>query len=364
MDRIISLDEETMTLTVEPGVLLKDIQAYVEEKGYFYPPDPGAKLSSIGGNVATNAGGMRAVKYGTTRDYVRSIDVVLPTGEAVTLGSLNIKDSSGYNLKDLFIGSEGTLGIITQVQLKLLPQPKYKQSLLIAFESLSRATKGVLILLQAGIQPAALELFEESTIKHSEKMLKEQLPSQIGNTYILMTLDDDTKTSLDSRTQKVIGLMENEALESVILTPEQEKITWKLRDHIILALTQVTECEALDIEVPINKFAETIKFTKTLETKHGISVVNFGHVGDGNIHTILLKEDLADEIWEEKRAKFLDDLYEKVAAVGGLPSAEHVIGVQKKHHFLKMKDPVEVNLMRKIKKAIDPDNRLNPGKIF
>lgn len=131
-------------------------------------------------------------------------------------------------------------------------------------------------------------------------MLKEQLPSQIGNTYILMTLDDDTKTSLDSRTQKVIGLMENEALESVILTPEQEKITWKLRDHIILALTQVTECEALDIEVPINKFAETIKFTKTLETKHGISVVNFGHVGDGNIHTILLKEDLADEIWEEK----------------------------------------------------------------
>ena len=224
MNEIKSLDEETMTLTVEPGVLLHEIQEFVEGKGYFYPPDPGSKFSSIGGNVATNAGGMRAVKYGTTRNYVRSIDVVLPTGEEATLGSLNIKDSSGYDLKDLFIGSEGTLGIITQVQLKILPQPKYKKSILIAFDEIFGATNGVITILNNDIMnPTALEIFEKSSIRHSEEMLNQPLQSQVGDAYILMTLDDDSTKSLNNRSEKVAALMKEHSLEVVELNPEEEK---------------------------------------------------------------------------------------------------------------------------------------------
>src|SRR5699024_11038351 len=364
MNNIIDLDEETMTLTVEPGVLLSEIQRYVEEHGFYYPPDPGSKHSTIGGNVVTNAGGMRAVKYGTTRDYVRAMEIVLPTGEVVTLGSLNIKDSSGYDLKNLFIGSEGTLGIITKVYLKFLPMPKFKQSTLLAFDSINDATSGVLKILAEGIEPTALELFEKDTIKYSEEFLKTKLESQKGDAYVIMTLDGDDMDSIKLRGEMVQTLLKDIAVEMISLDAAQEKASWQLRDNILVALMEITEFEMLDEVVPINRFAEMIQYTKELEDKHSLSVINFGHAGDGNIHTVLMKEDLEKETWEAKRKALLDELYEKVIELGGLPSAEHGIGIVKKPYLVKMKDENEINLMRKIKKAIDPDNRLNLDKLF
>lgn len=364
MNQILDLDEETMTLTVEPGVLLSEVQEYVEKQGYFYPPDAASKHSTIGGNVMTNAGGMRAVKYGTTRDYVRAMEVILPTGETVTLGSLNIKDSSGYDLKDLFIGSEGTLGILTKIKLKVLPSPKVKKTVLLAFDSISDATDGVLKTLEAGINPTALELLESTTIAYSEEFTKYKLQSQKGNAYVLMMLDGDDSESITRRIFAAQEVLKNLALETIPLNDEEEKVSWHLRDNILVALTKFTEFEMLDEVVPINRFAEMIKYTKELEKKHEIRVINFGHAGDGNIHTVLMKENLDKETWKTKRKDLLDDLYEKVLELGGLPSAEHGIGLIKKPYLLKMKDHDEINLMRKIKRTIDPDNRLNPGKIF
>lgn len=365
MNQIIELDEETMTLTVEPGVLLKDIQEFVESKGYFYPPDPGSKHSTIGGNVATNAGGMRAVKYGTTRDYVRELDVVLPEGEQVTLGSLNIKSSSGYDLKNLFIGSEGTLGITTKIKLKVLPLPKYARSVLLAFNSLEDATNGVLTILKNGIEPTALELFERSTIEYSEQFTGLKLQSQKGEAYVLMTIDSNEEATISQKVDQVKGRLAEIAVEIVPLTTkEEEEKAWSLRDNILVALMQFTQYEMLDEVVPINRFAEMISYTKELQDKHGLKVLNFGHAGDGNIHTVLMKEDLDDATWQAKRKALLDDLYKKVAELGGLPSAEHGIGVIKKPYLEKMRNPIELDLMRKIKQAIDPEGRLNPGKLF
>lgn len=364
MNRILDLDEETMTLTVEPGALLHDIQTFVEERGYFYPPDPGSKNSSIGGNIATNAGGMRAVKYGTTRDYVRQLEVVLADGEVLTVGSLNIKNSSGYDLKNLFIGSEGTLGIITKIKLKVLPLPKYKQSVLLAFSTLEEATQGVITILKNGIEPTALEMFDKTTIAYSEKYTKQKLQSQLGEAYLLMTIDSNVEDTITRKVEKVTAILGDQALEILPLSPEEEKKAWYLRDNILVALMQFTQYDMLDEVVPINKFAEIVSFTKELQDKHGIKIINFGHAGDGNIHTVLMRENLDEETWQVKRKAFLDDLYKKVYRLGGLPSAEHGIGLIKKPYLEKMKTHVELNTMRAIKKALDPNNILNPDKIF
>lgn len=365
MNNILDFDEETMTLTVEPGVLLKDIKEYAESKGYFYPPDPGTKLATIGGNVSTNAGGMTAVKYGTTRNYVKALDVVLPNGEAMTVGGLNIKSSSGYDLKNLFIGSEGTLGVTTEIKLKIIAKPKFEKSMILAFDTVEEASKTVLSILSAGYDPSALELFERSTIEYSEKFLNKKFQSQKGNAYILMTLDGNDEQHLLRTLESLKNDACKKTLEVVTLeTTEEAKIAWDLRDHILYALMEFTEYEMLDEVVPINKFADMIAYTKKLQEKHNIKVLNFGHAGDGNIHTVLMKGEYTLEQWAVKRKGFLDDLYNKVNELGGLPSAEHGIGIFKKEYFLKMTDKVKLDFMRSIKNTVDPKGLLNPNKIF
>jgi glycolate oxidase len=364
MDTITELDEETLTLTVEPGVLVGDIHTYVESKGYFYPPDPASKHSTIGGNVATNAGGLRAVKYGTTRQYVREMTVVLPSGESMTLGSKNIKDSSGYDLKDLFIGSEGTLGITTQIKLKLIPLPKASLSILLAFDTVQEATDATLAILTSGADPSGVELFERQALRYAEQNLGYPLKSQVGEAYLLMTLDGNDEADLTVRAELVEEIAKETARESHVLTEEEAAKNWALRDNILLGLTVFTEFELLDEVVPINKFAELIESTKAMQEKHGLNVLNFGHAGDGNVHTLLMKDDLSEEEWTRRRAALLKDLYQKVADLGGLPSAEHGIGIVKKEYMASMTDDINLKYMRAIKQVFDPDNRLNPGKVF
>lgn len=364
MNQIKSLDEETLTLTVGPGVLLEEVQKYVENKGYFYPPDPGSKMSTIGGNVSTNAGGMRALKYGTTRNYVRSMNVVLSDGTKVKLGGLTIKDSSGYDLKDLFIGSEGTLGIITEIQLKIIPKPKHQKSMILAFNNVVEATDTVLSILKNGFMPTALELLEKEAVLYSESFLKQKFPSQVGNAYILATIDGNDLKEIESTILGIKQLVEKQVIEFIILDEADEKLAWMIRDNILYALYALTQFEMLDEVVPINQFGKMIRYTKELQEKHKIEVLNFGHAGDGNIHTIILKKDYSDETWKVKRVEFLDDLYDKVKELGGLVSAEHGIGYTKKSYFLKITDSNKIEIMRAIKNALDPKNLLNPTKVF
>lgn len=364
MNRILDLDEETLTLTVEPGALLQDVQTFAKKSGFYYPPDPGSRNSTIGGNVSTNAGGMHAVKYGTTRDYIRALEVVLPSGEAVELGSLNIKTSSGYDLKDLFIGSEGTLGVITQIKLKLIPLPKYQVSVLLAFESIKEATDSVITILNNGIDPTALEVFQRSAIDYAERVTGEKLPSDKGTAYILTTLDADDEAVVDSKIKKLQTVLADQALEILPLdTVELSEKAWLLRRSIGVGIEKYSEFENLDEVVPINRIGELIPFTEQLGEKYGIGIVNFGHAGDGNIHTILIKGTLNEDSWNAQRKKLLKELYQGVNELGGLPSAEHGIGVKKKEYLEQTADPVTLDLMRKIKQAIDPNNRMNPGKV-
>lgn len=365
MNNILELDEKTFTLTVEPGVLLGDIHTYVESRGYFYPPDPASKHSSIGGNVATNAGGLRAVKYGTTRDYVKQMKVVLATGETMDLGSLNIKSSSGYDMLNLFIGSEGTLGITTQINLKLLPLPKYTYSILMAFEDVMKATQATLVLLNSGSDPSEIEIFEKDAAFYATKLLNYSLPTDKGNAYLLVEIDGDDKEALNIRLNTILDSVSSLSLESIPLLDREEALkVKKIRDNILIGLMEYTQYEMLDEVVPIDKFATLVAYTKELEKKHELSVLNFGHAGDGNVHTVLMKNELDDKTWKTRRKALLDDLYTKVSELGGLPSAEHGIGIVKKEYLEKMLPATNINYMRKIKAVFDPENRLNPNKVI
>lgn len=367
MDQIIGLDTKTLTLTVQPGVTLERIQEYVESRGFFYPPDPGSKTSSIGGNVATNAGGMRAVKYGVTRNYVRALQVVLADGQTTQLGSINIKDSSGYDLKDLFIGSEGTLGITTLIHLKVIPLPPYKTSYLVSFENLIDSTVCVNAILQSGIDPTAVEFFEKDMAALSENQINKKLPTQKGQSYLLITLDGNSHDDINRRAEVLANIVRNyNALEYIVLdTTEKEQTAWSIRDNLLKAVVSYSQQVTMDETVPIHHVSTIYEYTKELEAKYGLRMMSFGHAGDGNLHTCILRGDIVDDaVWEEKLAEVLDLFYKKIMELGGLPSAEHGIGVIKKPYFLKYMNPVNIEMIRSIKKALDPNNRMNPGKLI
>lgn len=364
MNHILDLDLDTLTLTVEPGVTLGEVQQYVAEKGYFYPPDPASKFSTIGGNIATNAGGMRAVKYGTTRDYIRKMEVVLISGEVLKLGSLAIKNSSGFDLKDLFIGSEGTLGITTKVYLKLIPLPQVNQSVIASFPTLKDASDAVLSIVRDGLDVTALEFFERSAISLSENMLGMDFPSQKGTAYLLMTFDGMDRSTIELQLERLQSVVKKHNCADLLPLNEEDTVTaWKLRDNILLAVMEISEQEPLDLSVPINHIATLFQYTKGLEEKSGLRFVSFGHAGDGNVHACIMRGDLGQEEWDQRRHEILTELYAYVKQLGGLPSAEHGIGLAKKPYFEQMMDPAYLHYLKQVKHAFDPENRLNPGKL-
>ncbi len=364
MNKIISLDKETMTLTVEPGVQLQTVQKYLESKNFFYPPDPGSKNSTIGGNVATNAGGMRAVKYGVTRDYIKQLQVVLANGEVLNLGSLNVKDSSGYDIKDLFIGSEGTLGITTLIKLRILPLPKEVKSYIVAFDNLDEATKVVPKIIQKHIDPTAIEFFEKEMLTLAVKDTGINFPSKIGNAFLLITLDgpqiDERATILESL------VLENNSVDFLALnTNKLSKDVWSLRDGLLKAVVNYSEQVTMDETVPINYISSIYEYTKELELEYNTKLMSFGHAGDGNLHTCIIRgEDKTDAHWQIIKNEILDKLYKRIKDYGGLPSAEHGIGLIKKEHFLTFMHPTYIAYMRKIKAVFDEFNLMNPHKVI
>ena len=367
MNKIIELDANNLTVTVQPGVLLMELAAFVEENDFLYPPDPGEKSATIGGNISTNAGGMRAVKYGVTRDYVRALTVVMPNGEIVKLGAKVAKNSSGYSLKDLVIGSEGTLCIITEAVLSVIPLPKFSLSLLVPFKDMKSAIEAVPKIFSSKVTPTAIEYMSRDTILFAEDYLGKKFPDKKNEAYILLTFDGNTENQVDEDLKVVAELcLEIGAVDAYIVdTEERKKSVWSARGAFLEAIkSSTTEMDECDVVVPVDKIDAFIQFTHELAEKTGVRIPSFGHAGDGNLHIYICKDNLSDGEWEKVLNYCFDEMYKKAEEFGGLVSGEHGIGYAKREYLKKQLGDLSVNVMRGIKKVFDEKNILNPEKVF
>lgn len=367
MNNILELDEENLTVTTEPGVLLMELSKFAEENGFFYPPDPGEKSATIGGNISTNAGGMRAVKYGVTRDYVRALEVVLPDGTVINPGGKIVKNSSGYAIKDILIGSEGTLGIITKATLRLLPLPKKTISLLIPFCDISSAINTVPKIIKAKCIPTAIEFMQKEVIEDAESYLGSKFPDSSSGAYLLLKFDGNSSAEIEANYDDTAKIcLENGAVDIFISdTEERDESIWKARGAFLEAIkSSTTEMDEVDVVVPRSSVSEMVEFASTLGEKVGARIKCFGHAGDGNLHIYVLRDDLGEKQWSERLSAAMDEMYKKADELGGAPSGEHGIGYAKREYLMRSLSSKEVELMRGIKKVFDPKNLLNPDKIW
>lgn len=367
MNKILELDEENLTVTVQPGVLLMELAEFVQSHDFLYPPDPGEKSATIAGNISTNAGGMRAVKYGVTRDFVRGLTVVLPNGEIVTLGGKVVKNSTGYSLLNLIIGSEGTLGVITEAVLKLIPLPKVSISLLVPFESMAAAIQTVPAIIKSRASLTAIEFFERDTVLFAEEYLGKKFPDTSSPAYLLLTVDGNDKAAVEDELTNVAKLcMERGAPDAFIVDTEERKDSvWKARGAFLEAIkASTTEMDECDVVVPRNRVADFIQYTHEIAKQLNIRIPSFGHAGDGNLHVYICKDELDEAQWEEKLNKAFELMYTKSNELNGLVSGEHGIGYAKKDFMLDTYGETQIELMRGIKKVFDKNNILNPDKLF
>jgi glycolate oxidase len=359
MNRVLELDKENFTAWVEPGVILEDFQKYVESEGLFYPPDPGEKRASIGGNISTNAGGMRAVKYGVTRNYVMALELVKSDGTVITVGTKNRQDTTGLDLKDIVIGSEGTLAIITKCLLRLIGKPEKSLSVLVGFNSLKAGIEAVPKILKANLNPTALEFIERKVVKLGEDFLKIKFPLK-NEAYLLLTFDG-SKDEIDSAFSK-LGEVLKASAEKIISLDDSElsQNIWRIRGCLVKAVEAVSEQEPLDIVVPISKIPDFVEFVNELESQSGMQMISFGHAGDGNVHLCVVRGNRSDEEWETELHANLEKLYAKAHNLEGLISGEHGLGVSKRDFFFKETPAANVALMNSVKQAFDPQGILNP----
>lgn len=369
MNKILEIDRDNLFLVVEPGVTTGDVQRCAQELGLFYAGDPcSADSSFIGGNIATNAGGNKAVKYGVTAQHVFGLEVVLPNGDIAQLGGKTIKEVSGYNLIPLLIGSEGTLGIITRINLKLLPRPQYNGVIMVPFADIGAAINMVPQMMTAsGIIPTSIEFMDNLCIKAAEKFLDRTLMFNDAAAYVIIEVDSNSEEQLMSELEMLAGLCEKSQALDVLVgdnAATRERI-WKPRRVLAEALRVISPIYSMeDVVVPISQIPGMLEDINRLADKYGLRIANFGHAGDGNIHATLLKDQLSDKDWEERKEELLPELYAGVYRRGGKISGEHGIGAKRRDALGQLIDPVALELMRLIKKALDPNNIMNPGKIF
>ena len=366
MNKIKEIDENNLTLTVEPGVMLMEISKYVEDRDFFYPPDPGEKTATIAGNINTNAGGVRAVKYGVTRDYVRGLEVVLPNGEILKVGGKVVKNSSGYSIKDLLCGSEGTLGVVTEATLKLLPLPKKVVSLLIPFPNLVLAISTVPKIIKSKAAPTAIEFMQREVILAAEEFLDKKFPDNSSDAYLLLSFDGNTLEEVEKNYDTVAKLcLDSGALDVFISdTEERKQSIWSARGAFLEAVkASTTEIDECDVCVPRDKVAEFINYTHDLQDTFNVRIRSFGHAGDGNLHVYVLRDELDEEGWKLKLEAVFEKMYEKARELEGVVSGEHGIGFAKKPYMYEQYDESYMSLLKNIKLAFDPKNILNPGKV-
>lgn len=371
MNKILSYDMENFAVTVQPGVLLQQLADDALQHGCMYPPDPGEKMATLGGNVSTNAGGMRAVKYGATRDYVRAMTVVLPTGEVTRFGSTVSKTSSGYSMTNLMIGSEGTLGIITELTLKLIPAPKATVSLMAPFEDLDACISTVPKFFMNHFKPQALEFFEKEILVSSEEYLGKQVfPRQIdgveAGAYLLVTFDGETMDELDPLVERAAEMLMEEGAMDVLVADTAPKLkdTWAARSSFLEGIEEQTKLlDECDVVVPVNRIAPYVAFVNEAGKKYDFEVKYFGHAGDGNLHIYTCSNDMEKGVFHDQVDRFMSEIYAKAMEFGGQISGEHGIGMGKVKYLAEAVGPVNVALMQGIKKVFDPKLILNPGKV-
>ncbi len=367
MNRIFPVDHKNQTITVEPGAYLVDVQAAAAAEGLFYPPDPGEKTASIGGNVITNAGGMKAVRYGLTRDFVRCIEAVLPDGSIMNFSSNVVKNTTGYSVKDLIIGSEGTLCVLTQVTLKLLPAPTCTCTLVMPFHSLEECADMVPKVLELPFVPTAIEFLERELIDIVERNLNKMFPVKEGNAVLIVMYDASSQQELDSAVEAAAeAALANGALDCFLAdTPERAGTVWAVRGGILEGMKADSVAqEECDVVVPRSRIAEYVKAAKKIALSHGIRVEPCGHCGDGNIHTEMLRgPEMSDEEWKSATHASLVELYALSKELGGQLSGEHGIGNGRLEFLEEFVGPRMIQLYKAIKLAFDERLILNPGKV-
>ena len=365
MDRILELDEKNLTLFAESGAITQQIADAADRAGLLYPPDPGSmKISTIGGNVAENSGGLRGLKYGVTRDYVMGMEVVLASGEVVWLGNKCVKDVAGYSMKDVFIGSEGTLGIITKVLLKLVPKPAAKATLLATFDRMDAAADTVSAIIAAKIIPCTLEFLDRVTIRCVEDFAHVGLP--LDAEAILLMETDGHPTVVDEQAQQMAAIARQCGAAGVkrAATPEEAAKLATARRSAFSALARVAPTTILeDATVPRSELTKMIRFIQEVGVRHNLRIGTFGHMGDGNLHpTFLTDERNADEMARVEKA--MHEIFDYALALGGTITGEHGVGLAKKTFLPAAIGGASLALMKQLKHALDPLGILNPGKIF
>lgn len=365
MNKILKIDPDNLLAIVEPGVVTYDLQKEVEKIGLFYPPDPASlKSSTIGGNVAEGAGGPRAVKYGTTKDYVLGLEVVLPTGEIISTGVQTVKSVVGYDLTKLLVGSEGTLGIITKIILRLLPLPKAKRTMLAIFPTIESAAKAVSQTISSKIVPTTLEFMDNACIRCVEDYLHMGLPVEAGALLIIEV--DGAPEALAGEMEEIKKIcQQNSALEIKIANDNQEaEELWKARRAVSAAVVKLNPTKINeDVTVPRSRVPDILRRVQEISKKYNLIIVNFGHAGDGNIHVnILIDKKKPGE--EERAQEAVKEIFAATLELGGTISGEHGIGITKAPYIAMELGDMGLEVMKRIKKAFDPNNILNPGKIF
>jgi glycolate oxidase len=368
LNKIIEIDEKNLQVTVEPAVITQVLQEAVLEKGLFYPVDPSSRGSCfIGGNVAENSGGARAVKYGVTKDYVLNLEVVLPTGEIIWTGANTLKNSTGYNLTQLLVGSEGTLGIITKIVLKLLPENKYNVLMLVPFFQAEQACEAVSEIFRAGITPSALEFMERDAIDWTMKYVEAPLDIKPEvQAHLLIEVDGNNPDILFEEAEKIVQVLEKFNTDEILFadTEEQKNTLWKLRRAVGEAVKSNSVYKEEDTVVPRYELPKLLQAVKSIGKKYGFQSICYGHAGDGNLHINIVKGNMSDQNWETEVPKGIREIFELTVSLKGTLSGEHGIGFVQRNYMDIAFNPTQLDLMKGIKNLFDPNNILNPGKIF
>jgi glycolate oxidase subunit GlcD len=366
-NKIIEIDEKNFQAVAQPGVITQVFQEEVERRGLFYPPDPASRGSChLGGNLAECSGGPRAVKYGVTKDYVLGLEAVLPTGEIINTGGRVLKNVTGYNLTQLIVGSEGTLAVITKIIFRLIPLPKFKKVILAAFGSFEDATDAVAKIFQRGITPSAIEFMEKAAVKAAEERQNKKFPNSEAAAQLFIEVDGNYPESLDKDIEQIAEVIDEFKPLDVVLAEDEQKVedVWALRRGIGEAVKSISPYKEEDTVVPRANMTKLVKGVKEISAKYGITTICYGHSGDGNIHVNILKDKLDDETWEKHLDSAIREIFELTVSLGGMISGEHGIGYSQKSYLSIALSETELDLMKKIKKTFDPNNILNPGKIF